>query len=275
MSQSQTTEARSSTLRQAAQRAPMLSAEEEAKLVTRAQAGSEAAFNRLLSAHFRLVMAIAHEQRSYGLPLDELVAEGMLGLVEAARRFDPTRGVRLAVYAAWWIRAYTRRYTLGNRRIVRPPSTRHGRKLLANLRKTQRRLEAETGGAVGHDVIASDLGVSAEEVAEMEAALSGRDIPCGPVDADTRCFEPTSPEATPETLVADAELSAARQRALEHAMGELSPRERQIMVLRFFGGEFTSLAAIGRDMGLSRERVRQLAQQAEGKLRSSVLSHVA
>ena len=275
MSHNPSTEARSATLRHAAQRAPMLTAEEEAALVANAQAGSDQAFDKLLSAHFRLVMAIAHEQRSYGLPLDELVSEGMLGLVEAARRFDPERGVRLAVYAAWWIRAYTRRYTLSNRRIVRPPSTRHGRKLLANLRKTQRRLEAEEGGAVGREAVAKDLGVSQEEVAEMEAALSGRDVPCGPVDADTRCFEPVSSDATPEALVAEAELSAARQQALVHAMEELSPRERQIMRLRFFGGEFTSLAAIGRDMGLSRERVRQLAQQAEGKLRSSVLGHVA
>lgn len=219
-------------------------------------------------------MAIAHEQRSYGLPVEELVAEGMLGLVEAARRFDQERGVRLAVYAAWWIRAYTRRFTLGNRRIVRPPSTRHGRKLLSNLRKTQRKLEAASGGEVDYDTVARALGVSREEVVEIETALSGRDLPCGPSDGDTWSFEPTSPEDTPEAIVAEAELSAARQAAIDSALDELSPRERQIMQLRFLGGEFTSLAAIGRDMGLSRERVRQLAQQAEGKLRSSVLSSV-
>lgn len=271
MQKNQSTD-RSALLRQAAQRAPVLSAEQEAELVRLAQAGNEVAFERLLTAHFRLVLAIAHEQRSYGLPTEELVAEGMLGLVEAARRFDQERGVRLAVYAAWWIRAYTRRFTLGNRRIVRPPSTRHGRKLLANLRKTQRKLEAITGGEASSEAIAQDLGVPQEDVIEMVAALSGRDLPCGPVDGETRGYEPIAQEENPETQVAEAELATVRQLAVESALDELSPREQQILRLRFFGQEFTSLAAIGRDLGLSRERVRQLAQQAEGKLRTSVLS---
>lgn len=264
-----------SPMLRAAQQAPLLSAEEEKKLAGRAQAGDESAFNRLLGAHFRLVLAIAHELRSYGLPMDELVAEGMLGLVEAARRFDPERGVRLAVYAAWWIRAYMRRYTLSNRRIVRPPSTRHGRKLLANLRKTQRELEARSGERADAIAVAEVLGVSVEEVEEMEAALSGRDVPCGPTDAETRHHEPSDAGPSPELLVAEQETQEKKHAALREALEGLSDRERKIMQLRFMGSEVTSLASIGRDMGLSRERVRQLAQQAEQKLRQSMVAHVA
>ena len=263
------------SLLQTAHREPLLSADEEIRLSKLAKAGDEAAFDRLIAAHFRLVLAIAHELRSYGLPLDELVAEGMLGLVEAARRFDDERGVRLAVYAAWWIRAYMRRYTLSNRRIVRPPSTRHGRKLLANLRKTQRHLEIVNGEQPNSAAVAEVLGVSQAEVEEMECALSGRDLPCGPIDGEAYCYEPVDQHPTPEALVADAELQSTKQKALAEAMAQLGGRERRIMQLRFMGGEITSLASIGRDMGLSRERVRQLAQQAESKLRESILAKVA
>lgn len=275
MSKSPRAEIGIQSLLQAAHRAPLLSAEEEIQLSKRAKQGDHAAFDRLIAAHFRLVVAIAHELRSYGLPLEELVAEGMLGLVEAARRFDDDRGVRLAVYAAWWIRAYMRRYTLSNRRIVRPPSTRHGRKLLANLRKTQRHLEIVHGERPDSAAVADALGVSQEEVQEMESALSGRDLPCGPTDNETHGHEPIDREPTPEALVADAELQQVKAAALREAMAQLGSRERKIMQLRFMGGEITSLAAIGRDMGLSRERVRQLAQQAESKLRDSVLAKVA
>ena len=163
----------------AAKQAPMLTAEKELELAHKAAEGSEQAFEALLKSHLRLVLTIAHEFSSYGLPLDELISEGLLGLVEAARRFDPERGVRLAAYAAWWIRAYMRRYTIFNRRIVRTPSSRHGRKLLANLRRTQRELAQQTGEAPDAETVAEVLGVGVRDVEEMEAALSGRDVPCG------------------------------------------------------------------------------------------------
>ena len=117
----------------AARRAPLLTMEEETQLARRAAAGCERSFEKLLRCHLRLVLTLARDFRAYGLPLQDLVSEGLLGLVEAARRFDPDRGVRLAAYAAWWIRAFIRRYTIFNRRIVRTPSTRHGRRLLASL----------------------------------------------------------------------------------------------------------------------------------------------
>ena len=145
----------------------MLTAEEELRLARDANAGSAQGFERLLKSHLRLVLTIAHEFSTYGLPLEDLVSEGMLGLVEAARRFEHERGVRLAAYAAWWIRAYMRRYTIYNRRIVRTPSSRHGRRLLANLRKTQRALTQQFGERPDADLVAKTLHVGVLDVEEM------------------------------------------------------------------------------------------------------------
>jgi RNA polymerase sigma-32 factor len=258
-----------STLQRAARRAPMLSAEEELRLAERAAAGSEAAFERMLAAHLRLVLTIAHEFTTYGLPVEDLVSEGMLGLVEAARRFDPERGVRLAAYAAWWIRAYMRRYTIFNRRIVRTPSSRHGRKLLANLRRTQRELTQATGERPDAETIAKHLGVGVRDVEEMEAALSGRDVPCG-FDAEGRSLELPAEAPSPEALVAEREQRDWSLRALDGAMSALSKRERHIVHARYLNEQSTSLASIGRGMGLSRERVRQLEHQAHTKMREAI-----
>jgi RNA polymerase sigma-32 factor len=256
-------------LQRAAKKAPMLSAAEESALAAAAATGSERAFERLLTAHLRLVLTIAHEFRAYGLPLEELVSEGMLGLVEAARRFDAERGVRLAAYAAWWIRAYMRRYTIFNRRIVRTPSSRHGRKLLANLRRTQREIAQATGDRPDAEAVATRLGVSVQDVEEMEAALSGRDLRCG-YDAEGKAIDLPSAWPSPESLVAEREHGEWSMRAIENALGTLSKRERHIVRRRYLTERGMSLASIGRGMGLSRERVRQLEHQAQSKLRDAV-----
>jgi RNA polymerase sigma-32 factor len=262
------------SLLKAGKRAPMLTAEEELRLAREANAGSAGGFERLLKSHLRLVLTIAHEFSTYGLPLEDLVSEGMLGLVEAARRFDPDRGVRLAAYAAWWIRAYMRRYTIFNRRIVRTPSSRHGRKLLANLRRTQREIAQTTGERPDPETVAQMLGVGVRDVEEMEAALSGRDIPCG-FDPEGRAMEIVSEEPSPESIVAEAEEREWSMRAVRCAMSNLSKRERHILQKRYLTEETTSLASIGRGMGLSRERVRQLEHQAQTKMRHAIRSSVS
>src|SRR4051794_23077945 len=126
------------SLRQATADAPPLTLEGEQRLARAALRGDAAAFDRLVRSHIRLVFAMAAEYRRFGIPMNELVSEGMLGLVTAARRFDPDRGARLGVYAAHWIRAKLRRFTLNNRRMVGPPSTRRGRALMGSLSRTER-----------------------------------------------------------------------------------------------------------------------------------------
>jgi len=252
----------------------MLSAAEERQLAREAGEGSDQAFQALLESHLRLVLSIAHEFSTYGLPLDELVAEGMLGLVEAARRFDPERGVRLAGYAAWWIRAYVRRHTICNRRIVRTPSSRHGRKLLANLRRTQRDLAQRSGEQPDSQTVAELLGVGVRDVEEMEAALSGRDVPCGH-DPSGGAIDVASERPSPESEVAETEERERARRSLQGAMADLGERERHILQQRFLNDETSSLASIGRDMGLSRERVRQLEHKARAQMRHAILAEVA
>jgi RNA polymerase sigma-32 factor len=253
----------------AARHAPLVSAEEELRLARAARLGSKPAFEALIRAHLRLVLSMAHEFASYSLPLDELVSEGLLGLVEAARRYDAERGVRLAAYATWWIRAYMRRFTIANRRIVRTPSSRHGRKLLANLRKTQRALQQETGEAPDRDKIAQVLGVGVRDVDEMECALSGRDVPCGPEEPSREH------EESPETLVAAAEEQRSSESALHCALELLNQRERRIVEERYLTDNSASLASLGRDLGLSRERVRQIEHRAHDKMRDAMLAAIA
>jgi RNA polymerase sigma-32 factor len=252
----------------------MLEAAEERKLAVAAQAGSRAATEALVTSHVRLVVSIAREFAGYGVPIDDLVSEGMLGLVEATQRFDPERGVRLAAYAAWWIRAYMRRYSIMNRRIVRAPSTRHGRRLLANLRKVQRELTQTNGTPPDAGEIASAMQVSRAEVEETEAALSGRDLPVA-VDPQTRAMELAAHGPSPEEQAAEHEELDQHRQALERALADLTPREREILRRRYFGAETTSLSTIGAGLGLSRERVRQLEREATTKLREAILPSVA
>ena len=259
-------------LLQAAKSAPVLSAEVEADLARQAQQGSSRASEILLNAHLRLVLTIARDFTRYGVPFEDLVGEGLLALVEASRRFDPERGVRLAAYAAWSIRAYMRRHTLDNRRIVRAPSSRHGRTVLANLRRTQRDLTQACGGPPAPEAVARVLGVGVRDVEEMESALSNRDVSVGPHD---KALEVPSESPSPETLVAEHEDRQYREGALGRAFESLTARERRILKERYLSGELTSLASIGRELGLSRERVRQLELQAHAKIKRAIFSCVA
>lgn len=263
------------TLWRTASDAPLLTPESEAQLACEAQAGSQRAFDTLLRAHMRLVLAIARQFTTYGVSLEDLVSEGLLGLVEAARRFDPERGVRLSAYAAWWIRSYMRRYTIANRRIVRAPSTRKGRKLLARLRSTQRTLAQAAGEAPTAEAVASELGVDARDVEEMEAALSGRDVPYRGETDGAAAFELAAEGESPEQLVAEAEQRHVAGRAISNALATESARDRIIVERRHLGEESASLAALGRSLGLSRERVRQLNGEACKRLRAAVLPYVA
>lgn len=264
----------SASLLDAGRRAPMLCAQRESELARQALTGSREAFDALLASHVRLVVTLAHEFASFGLPKEDLVGEGMLGLVEATRRFDPERGVRLAAYAAWWIRAYMRRFTIQNRRIVRAPSTRPARKLMANLRRVQRELTQRQGEPPACEAIAKALHVGVRDVEQMEAALSSRDVPLGGGD-DRRPVDLPDAAPSPEDMVAEAEERARTRDALDRALDSLSTRERRILRERYLGDAGESLASVGRGLGLSRERVRQLERLAQAKLRGAVLASVA
>ncbi len=200
--------------------------------------------------------------------------EGVLGLMEAAHRFDPERGIRFGTYAAWWVRAYIRRYALTNRRIVAPPSTRAARRIIASLRRTERELAADSGRCPERAEVAAAIGVSTEDLTMVEGLLGGRDVPIGPVD-DGIGFEPVADAASPEQETAAEEARQQDAGAVHQALSLLSERERAIVQRRILDDERTSLSALGQTMGLSRERVRQLEKRAQLKLRDALLQHVA
>lgn len=262
-------------LRQAAIAAPMLDFDTERDLLTRIQDRDDPrALSALLVSHMRLVLSIAQKYRRHGLPLEDLVAEGNLGLVEAARRFDCSRGTRFSTYAAWWIRALIRRYTIANRRIVGAPSTRAARRLLSKLRETQRQLAAELGCAPTREQVAKALDVTVEDVATVEAALSGRDVSLAPTP-DGQVVELACDRASPEEIAAVEQVRAINLRSVHDALERLERRERMIIERRLLDDDRETLAHLGEELGLSRERVRQLELRARQKLRAALLDRVA
>lgn len=262
-------------LRRAAAGAPMLEAEEEQALIRRAQQdGDERATHRLVAAHLRLVLSVAKSYARGGVSLDDLVSEGSVGLLEAIRRFDPQRGTRFSTYAVWWVRAHIRRYAMANRRIVPAPSTRNARRILGALHRTRKELEQRTGAAPTRDEIAAALDVTAEEIAMVETALAARDVVLGPLDDGTHHDVATS-LPSPEQEAAEHQLAALRRRQIADALGVLSEREREIVERRILNEDSSSLASLGAHFGVSRERVRQIQQRAQNKLRSVLLEQVA
>jgi RNA polymerase sigma-32 factor len=265
---------RAGDLRRVASDAPMLDYRTERDYARRVRAGDPEALAALLASHLRLVMSIAQRYTRHGVPLEDLIAEGNLGLVEAARRFDAEKGIRFSTYATWWIRAVIRRYTLANRRIVPAPSTRNGRRLISVLRETQRRLTAELGCVPSRERVASELGVSPDEVAMVEGALGGRDVPLTPSEGGPS-FELVAEVASPEEQAAERELYARKVASVGAALERLDRRERTIVEKRLLEDEADTLADIGDSLGLSRERVRQLELRAKQKLRDALLEAVA
>jgi RNA polymerase sigma-32 factor len=263
-------------LRKDAGAAPLLDAAREAELVARIQRDDDAtAMHELLAAHYRLVVSHASRYGRAGVSDAELVAEGNLGLVEAARRFDAGKGVRFATYAIWWIRARIGRFVLANRRIVSAPSTRNARKLFATLRTAQRALEQHGGERPTREAVAAATGTSEDDVAMVEAALSGRDVPMGPSEDGT--LLELADEASPEELVSAREETDRRARAVAKALSVLDRREREIVQRRLLedGEDGETLASIGQVLGLSRERVRQIEARAKRKLHAALLADAA
>lgn len=259
---------------QMAERAPLLQADQERKLIQAFQAGSEAALTTLLSSHLRLVLSMAKRYAGRGAAMEDLIGEGNLGLMEAARRFDVTRDNRFSTYAAWWVRARIRRFALANRRIVGAPSTRNARRVLAGLRKTQRTIMQREGRVPERSEIARELDVKEGDVAMVEAALGGRDVALGPA-ADGTTYEVQADTPSPEQIAAEHELECERRRCIDEAMRTLSEREREILKRRYLEEETVTLAVLGKSLGLSRERVRQIEKRAQRKLRGALPASVA
>ena len=233
-------------------------------------ASNKAALQALVEAHLGLVQRIANEFRNTGPEREDLVQEGHLGLVIAAQRFDPSKSARLATYASYWIRACMMELVVRSHGAVRVGTTRAQRRIFFGLGRARREIERE-GEAATMEALAQKLGVEESEVEQMTARISGRDLSLdAPTHEDGQPLGQSlhSGGPSPEDEVSNAWESAARKAALEAALKELSPRERQILEARHLSEDAPTLAELGERFGISRERVRQLEERALENLRN-------
>ncbi|OAB55190.1 hypothetical protein AY600_07250 [Phormidium willei BDU 130791] len=259
-----------------AARYPLLTQEEENELARLwREENDSTALNKLLGSHLRLVIKLARGLRGYGVPIEDLIAEGNVGLMQAAQRYDPERQVRFATYAAWWIRASMHELVLKSGSIVRTVRTGDQKKLFFNLRrmKAQRAQLGETGElteeAVGE--IAKTLGVSVNDVREMDQRLGIGDVsldaPLTSEGEDSRIdFLSDDQAPTPEALIAEEDERDKRRMLLDSAMAGLNDRERHILKERRLSEEPRTLEELSQVYGVSRERIRQIEARALEKL---------
>ncbi len=239
--------------------------------------GDEIALHKLVRAYMRLVVSTAGRFRNYGLPMGDLVQEGNVGLMQAAARFDPEREVRFSTYATWWIRSAMQDYVLRNWSIVRTGTTAAQKSLFFNLRRLRARIEDATGARLGDEgrkKIATQLKVNIAEVESMETRLGGHDQSLNaPLtetsDDDWQDFLPDQ-RPNPEDVAIGMRDGETRSLWLAEALGELSPREQTIIRQRRLTDEGATLEQLGRELGVSKERVRQLESRALSKLRDSI-----
>ncbi|HET6612213.1 MAG TPA: RNA polymerase factor sigma-32 [Kofleriaceae bacterium] len=261
---------------QETRRYPLLSREEETELAIRfAEHGDTEAARRLVEANLRLVVKIAYEYRRAYRHLLDLIQEGNMGLMQAVRKYDPHRGVKLSSYAAWWIRAYILKFVLNNWRLVKIGTTQAQRKLFFNLRKERARLE-QLGFQPEPKLLAERLDVTESEVVEMEKRLSAPDAsldaPLGGDDGDgvrTRMdFMEDAGSTRPDVQVEENEMSRILRQKLETFAGTLDGRDETIFRDRWLTDAPRTLKDLGDDFGISRERARQLEKRLLGKLRT-------
>jgi RNA polymerase sigma-32 factor len=259
---------------QAVNGVPVLSAEEEQTLARRLREENDLdAARQLVLSHLRFVVHIARGYGGYGLPLGDLIQEGNIGLMKAVKRFDPSVGVRLVSFAVHWIRAEIHEYVLRNWRLVKVATTKAQRKLFFNLRKAKQHLGWLSADET--ESVARDLGVTPEEVREMEGRLASRDLSFDPAPEDgEEAWSPVaflpSPDGDPaETLEAE-DWDSQTQARLHAAMQGLDERSRHILSARWLGESKTTLQELADRYGVSAERVRQIESAAIRKLRQTL-----
>jgi RNA polymerase sigma-32 factor len=257
---------------------PMLDAGQEYMLARRwREHGDTEAAHQLVTSHLRLVAKIAMSYRGYGLPISDLISEGNVGMMQAIKRFEPDRGFRLATYAVWWIRAAIQEYILHSWSLVKIGTTAAQKKLFFNLRRLKRKVQAIDEGDLSPEnveKIATDLNVSEEDVINMNRRLAAPDhslnVPRA-IDSDGEWQDWLVDETdSQEIVLAKQQELSKRGKLLSHAMKSLNVRERHILTERRLKDEPTTLEALSKEYGVTRERVRQIEVRAFGKIQRAI-----
>jgi len=254
---------------------PVLSEQEERDLAVRYhQDGDLDAARNLVISNLRFVVHVARGYKGYGLPFADLIQEGNVGLMKAVKRFDPSVGVRLISFAVHWIRAEIHEYVIRNWRIVKIATTKAQRKLFFNLRKAKSRLGWFSKEEV--DNVAQDLGVSSEQVLEMEGRLANHDMTFDPMpsadEGDDSVYAPAQylPDnsSDPANVAESEDWSESGSRQLAQALSQLDERSRNIVQARWINEDGkATLQDLATQYGVSAERIRQLENNAIKKLR--------
>jgi len=256
---------------------PVLSREEEVALAQKYRSSEDlVAARQLVMSHLRFVVHIARSYSGYGLPLGDLVQEGNVGLMKAVKRFDPNLGVRLVSFAVHWIRAEIHEYVLRNWRLVKVATTKTQRKLFFNLRRYKKNLgwlsAAET------QAVAEDLGVSVQDVTEMEKRLSSRDMsfdPAPDVEDEEGAYSPAAylphPDADPAVQFEREQFDDDSTERLTKALAQLDERSQRILRTRWMTDAKITLHDLAQEYGVSTERIRQIEANAIKKLRGMML----
>lgn len=244
---------------------PLLSREEEVELATRVQAGDEAALEKLIVSNLRYVVSVARRYLGYGLALADLINEGNLGLIQAARRFDPARGVKFITYAVWWIRQAITHALAQHGGVVALPV-----RQLDKLRKVleaYRRHVQQTGGEPNSDELAAELDLPASEVETILHVYRhlSLDAPIAE-EGETSFLDTLRSETLPSGE--EAYIHSTLSREIQDLLGQLPERDQQVLRLRFgLDDDPKTLEEIGEMLGVTRERVRQIEKRAKDQLR--------
>jgi len=258
---------------------PMLQPEQELAYARRwrEHRDRDAAYH-LVTSHLRLVAKIAMRYRGYGLPIAEIVSEGNIGLMQAVKRFDPDRGVRLATYAMWWIRATIQEYILRSWSLVKIAASASQKKLFFKLRRAKSAISALQDGDLHPEQvreIAEGLKVDERDVVTIDRRLR-RDVSLNaPIHDEDEAGQTldrlVDPAPTSEVTFAEEQETKHRRQALANSLANLNPRERNIFTARWLNEESATLDKLAAEYGVSRERVRQIEQRAFQKVKNAML----
>ena len=259
---------------------PMLDAEEEYMLAKNwRENGNLKAAHKLVTSHLRLVAKIAMGYRGYGLPVNELISEGNIGLMQAVKKFDPEKGFRLATYAMWWIKASIQEYVLKSWSLVKMGTTTAQKKLFFNLKKLKNQIAPEQDGDLKDeqvDEISKRLDVESHEVVNMNRRMMGREkslndpIKSGENDEWQDWLVDDSLDQ--ELIISQKQEYDDKKELLDSAMKILNDREKEIITARRLSEEPETLEVLSKKYKISRERIRQIETKAFEKLQKSMIN---
>ena len=259
---------------------PMLDAEEEYMLAKNwRESGNLKAAHKLVTSHLRLVAKIAMGYRGYGLPVNELISEGNIGLMQAVKKFDPDKGFRLATYAMWWIKASIQEYVLRSWSLVKMGTTTAQKKLFFNLKKLKNQIAPGQDGDLKDeqvDEISKRLDVESHEVVNMNRRMMGREkslndpIKSGETDEWQDWLVDDSLDQ--ELIVSQKQEYDDKKELLDSAMKILNDREKEIITARRLSEEPETLEELSKKYKISRERIRQIETKAFEKLQKSMIN---